>query len=75
MKIILKNSSHYYKEISSTAAMNLRCNICSQDIDEKEIENHVSSKQHEENKSKISGTNPKGSDNSVVKMWLKSLHD
>ena len=53
--------------------MTLRCNICSQNIDEKEVENHVSSKQHQENKSKISATNSKGSDNSVVKMWQKSL--
>ncbi len=55
--------------------MNLRCNICSQDIDEKEVENHASSKQHQENKSKVPSTNIKSSDNSVVKMWLKSLHD
>lgn len=54
--------------------MNLRCNICSQDMDEKDVNNHVISKQHQENKSKIAATNSKGSDNSVVKMWQKSLN-
>ena len=51
--------------------MNLRCNICSQDIDEKEVENHIASKQHQENKTKIPSLHSNGSDNSVVKMWQK----
>jgi len=45
------------------------------DVAEEEIENHVNSKQHIENKSKISVANGKGSDNSVVKMWRKSLQE
>jgi len=42
-------------------------------VDEEEIENHVNSKQHKENKSMASATNGKGSGNSVVKMWSRSL--
>jgi hypothetical protein len=68
-------SSHYYTEFVSLIVLNLRCNICSQEIDEKEIENHVKTEQHKENKSKISGSNGKGSDNSVVKMWQSSLQE
>jgi len=68
-------SSHYYTEFISLLTLNLRCNICSQDIDEKEIENHVKTQQHKKEKTKISGTNGKGIDNSVVKMWLKSLQE
>jgi len=45
------------------------------DVAEEEIENHVNSKQHIENKSKISVENGKGSENSVAKMWHKSLQE
>jgi hypothetical protein len=55
--------------------MNLYCNICSQEIDEKEMESHVNTRQHNENKSKISKTNERGSANSVVKMWQNSLKE
>jgi len=73
--LIEKESSCYYTDFGSFHTLNFRCNICSQDIDEKEVENHASSKQHQENKSKIPGTNAKGSDNSVISVWLKSLND
>ncbi|MDE1826275.1 MAG: hypothetical protein KGH83_01625 [Thaumarchaeota archaeon] len=52
--------------------MSLRCNICSQEIDEKEMENHVNTQQHKDNKLKISKPNESGSDISVVKMWYSS---
>ncbi|WP_165776433.1 hypothetical protein [Candidatus Nitrosotalea bavarica] len=52
--------------------MNLRCNVCSIEIDEKEVDSHIGTPQHLENKSKIS-TNGKGLDKSVTDMWYKSL--
>ncbi|MDE1726423.1 MAG: hypothetical protein KGH89_04075 [Thaumarchaeota archaeon] len=53
--------------------MNLRCNICSEEIEEKEMENHVNTQQHKDNKSKISKINENSSDISVVKMWRDSF--
>ncbi|MGI0101589.1 MAG: hypothetical protein ACREA7_03215 [Nitrosotalea sp.] len=53
--------------------MNLRCNICSQEIDENEMEAHVNTQQHKENRLKISKPNENGSDTSVVKMWHNSF--
>lgn len=50
-----------------------RCNICSQDVDEKQLESHVDSVQHKENKAKLSKKIEKGSDLSVVKVWQSSL--
>jgi len=52
--------------------LNLRCNVCSIDIDEKEVDSHIGKSQHLENKSKIS-INGKGLDKSVASMWHKSL--
>jgi len=52
--------------------LNVRCNICSTEIDETEVESHITAQNHLENKSKIS-TNSKGSDKSVAVMWLKSF--
>ncbi|MDE1770644.1 MAG: hypothetical protein KGI28_08860 [Thaumarchaeota archaeon] len=52
--------------------MSLRCNICSIEIDEKYVESHITTKQHLENKSKVS-TNGKGSDKSVASMWHNAL--
>lgn len=52
--------------------MSLRCNICSIDIDEKDVEIHITTPKHLENKSKIS-TNGKGLDKSVTNMWHSSL--
>jgi hypothetical protein len=52
--------------------LNVRCNICSIEIDETEVESHIAVQNHLENKSKIS-TNSKGSDKSVAAMWLKSF--
>ncbi|HZS74303.1 MAG TPA: hypothetical protein VFA69_07360 [Candidatus Nitrosotalea sp.] len=52
--------------------MNLLCSICSIEIDETEVESHISTPQHIENKSKIT-TSGKGLDKSVASMWLKSL--
>lgn len=50
-----------------------RCNICSQDVDEKQVESHVDSTQHKENKAKLSKKIESGSDLSVVKVWQSSL--
>ena len=50
-----------------------RCNICSQDVDENQVEGHVDSAQHKENKAKLSKKSEKGSDLSVVKVWQSSL--
>jgi hypothetical protein len=55
--------------------MTLHCNICSQEIDEKEIENHINTMQHKKNKSNISKTNERDSGNSVVKKWQDSLKE
>ncbi|MDE1844719.1 MAG: hypothetical protein KGI10_05245 [Thaumarchaeota archaeon] len=52
--------------------MNVRCNICSIEIDESEVESHITTPKHLENKSKIS-TNSNGLDKSVAAMWLKSF--
>ncbi len=54
--------------------MTVRCNICNVDIDEKEVETHVKSRQHEQSKSGISSSN-NGLDTSVVKTWYNSLND
>ncbi len=56
-----------------TNRMSQRCNICSLDVDEKEIESHLSSLQHIDNKAKLSKKIERGSDLSVVKVWQKSL--
>lgn len=52
--------------------MTLRCNICSTDINEDEVESHVTSQLHLENKSKTF-TKGKGLDKSVANMWYDSL--
>jgi len=52
--------------------LSVRCNICSIEIDETEVESHIVTQKHLENKSKIS-TNSKGSDKSVASMWRKSF--
>lgn len=52
--------------------MGLRCNICSREINENEVEIHIETSEHKDNKSKIS-TDGKGSDKSVASMWLKSI--
>ncbi|MHB8602273.1 MAG: hypothetical protein ACYC6W_03080 [Nitrosotalea sp.] len=52
--------------------MSLLCNICSTEINEDEVESHINSPQHMENKSKISPSG-KGLDKSVAAMWLKSF--
>jgi len=52
--------------------LSVRCNICSIEIDETEVESHIATQKHLENKSKIS-TNSKGSDKSVASMWRKSF--
>jgi hypothetical protein len=65
----LKNS---YTESQAEYSLILRCNMCSMDIDEKEVEFHITSQHHLENKSKTS-TNDKGLDKSVANMWYNSL--
>jgi len=65
----LQNS---YTESRSRYSLVLRCNICSLDIDEKDIEVHIISQDHVENKIKTS-SNGKGLDKSIVNMWHNSL--
>jgi len=52
------------------------CNICSTEIDEKEIEKHVTSEQHQSNKNKT--LRPKMADyinhKNLVQIWLESLN-
>ncbi|MGI0046959.1 MAG: hypothetical protein ACREBB_07210 [Nitrosotalea sp.] len=55
--------------------MAIRCNICALEIDEKELEGHLDTPQHKENKSKISKTSEQGSDASVVKTWYRSFNN
>ncbi|HEU5221550.1 MAG TPA: hypothetical protein VFU58_05770 [Candidatus Nitrosotalea sp.] len=52
--------------------MSVRCNICSIEIDEPEVETHIVTQKHLENKSKIS-INSNGAGKSVASMWLKSF--
>ncbi|HEX5358485.1 MAG TPA: hypothetical protein VFW99_01060 [Candidatus Nitrosotalea sp.] len=52
--------------------MSVRCNICSIEIEEIEVESHIVTQKHLENKSKVS-TNSKGVGKSVASMWLKSF--
>jgi len=52
--------------------MSLHCNICVTEINENDVESHINSPAHLENKSKISTTG-KGLDKSVASMWLKSF--
>jgi hypothetical protein len=52
--------------------MTIRCNVCSIEIDEKDVDSHTSSTQHIDAKSKIS-TNGKGLEKSVIDMWYNSL--
>ncbi len=52
--------------------MSLHCNICVTEINENEVESHINTPEHLENKSKIS-TSGKGLDKSVATIWLKSL--
>jgi len=53
--------------------LNLRCNICLTDIDEKEVESHIITQQHLQNKSKSTPKGRVGRDKSVVNMWNSSL--
>ncbi|MDE1828749.1 MAG: hypothetical protein KGI25_00345 [Thaumarchaeota archaeon] len=53
--------------------MALRCNICSQNVDESEVESHINSAQHKESKTRLAKIENKGSDSSVVKVWLSSF--
>jgi hypothetical protein len=52
--------------------MTLRCNICSTEIDEADVESHIISQIHLENKSKTS-TIGKGQGDSVANLWHNSL--
>ncbi len=54
--------------------MTVRCNICNVDIDEKEVDGHIKSVQHEQNKTKISSSSS-GLEISVVKTWRNSLNN
>lgn len=57
-----------------TCTLTLRCNICSQEIDEKELESHLNTLQHKDNKTRLGEKIDKGSDASVVKVWLSSFN-
>ncbi len=56
-------------------SMDARCNICSLDLDEKDIEAHLKDMQHQSNKKSM--LDSKNMENtageSVIKMWLESL--
>mgnify|MGYP003624023135 CR=1 FL=1 len=52
----------------------IRCNICDVEFDEKDVDTHVKSIQHEEKKAKIS-SNASGLEISVVKTWRNSLNN
>jgi hypothetical protein len=52
--------------------MSLFCNICSIEINENDVEIHIVTPQHIENKARISPTG-KGLDKNVASMWLKSF--
>lgn len=49
--------------------MGLRCNICAQEIEEKDLEVHLSGRQHAENKERLGRKITTGSDLSVVMVW------
>ena len=52
------------------------CNMCSTEIDDKEIEKHVTSEQHQLNKRKAlhSKMVEYANHKSLVQIWLESLH-
>jgi hypothetical protein len=52
--------------------MSIHCNICVTEINENDVESHIGTSGHIENKTKIS-TSSKGLDKSVAAMWLKSF--
>ncbi len=54
-----------------TNTLNLRCNICSVDVDEKEIESHIVTEKHIANKSKVPPVQ-ESSTKSVISMWYNS---
>ena len=53
--------------------MALRCNICSLEIGEDEVESHVATQKHLENKERLAKAKDAGSDESVVRAWKESL--
>jgi hypothetical protein len=53
--------------------MAVHCNICNIDIDEKDVDIHIKSGQHEQNKKSIS-SNDSGLEISVAKTWRNSLN-
>ena len=55
--------------------MSIRCNICSLDLDEKDIEAHLKDMQHQSNKKSILDSKGKENKNgnSLIKIWLESL--
>ena len=50
--------------------MTLRCNICSQNVDEKDVESHIDTQQHKESKSRLGSAHRGGSGPSIVRAWL-----
>lgn len=53
--------------------MTLRCNICSQNVEEAQVEDHVNSQQHKDSKARLGKIENKGSGLSVAKVWAQSL--
>jgi hypothetical protein len=52
--------------------MNFLCNICSIDLDEKDVKSHIKTQEHEQNKI-INSKTIRGSGKSVASMWFDSL--
>lgn len=55
--------------------MSIRCNICSMDLEENDIETHLKDVQHQSNKKIIldSKDNENKNGQSLIKIWLDSL--
>jgi len=54
--------------------LSLYCNICSADVDEKNIDAHINDKAHQQNKRKILDEKNKEDENpkSVIQIWSES---
>jgi len=63
-----------YLALTLKSHIMVRCNICSQDIDEKEVDSHINTPQHKENKERLGKIKTTGSNTSVVKVWQDSFN-
>ena len=55
--------------------MALRCNICSQEIEEKDLGAHLESQQHADNRAKLGKKIEGGLGVSIVGKWLESTRE